>query len=86
MSCLVVSHYHVGICSCTLQHDNLFQGGTSADILKEVIGTFSSEGDCILDITGKSGEDACRPVTVLKPYPMCHCMYNIHNTCMYIRM
>ena len=57
VACLIVCHYHIGACNCTLHHDNLFQGGTSSDVVKDIIETFSCEGDCILDITGMSGEN-----------------------------
>ena len=52
---LVVCHYHVGACTCQVVHDNLFQGSDAMAVLEEVIKTFSTEGDYIMDLTGKSG-------------------------------
>ena len=43
-------------CNRTLHHDSLFQRGTSSDVLRDIIETFSCEGDRVLDITGLSGE------------------------------
>jgi hypothetical protein len=37
-------------------HDNLFQGSDAMAVLEEVIKTFSTEGDYIMDLTGKSGK------------------------------
>ena len=53
---LVVCHYHVGVCRCNVIRDNLFQGNTAVEVLKELISTFSKEGSWIIDLTGRSGE------------------------------
>ena len=56
VACLVLGHYHVGECRCKIAHDNLFQGESGSAILRDIVRTFSSEGDSVLDITGISGE------------------------------
>ena len=42
--------------NCTLHHDTLFQRGTSSDVLRDIIETFSCERDHVLDMTGLSGK------------------------------
>ena len=56
-ACLVLGHYHVGQCRCSMVHDNLFQGDSGSVILRDMVRTSSGEGDFVLDITGISGEE-----------------------------
>jgi hypothetical protein len=47
-------------------HDNLFQGSDAMAVLEEVIKTFSTEGDYIMDLTGKSGAATAKAAATIK--------------------
>ena len=37
VACLVLGHYHVEQCRCSMVHDNLFQGDSGSVILRDMV-------------------------------------------------